>query len=126
MKHNLQYKLLITIFSLTAIVPITYAQNVSVQQFWQLQQQQPHVIIDVRTPNEFSQGHLTSAINVPYQDIAAIVTTYKDKEQPILLYCKSGRRAEIAATSLQELGYTAVYNGRNYQDLKATQPHPIP
>ncbi|WP_232598517.1 rhodanese-like domain-containing protein [Photobacterium carnosum] len=107
-------------------MPISYAQNVSVQQFWQLQQQQPHVIIDVRTPTEFSQGHLTSAINIPYQDIATIVTAYKDKDQPILLYCKSGRRAEIAATTLQERGYTAVYNGRNYQDLKATQPHPIP
>ncbi|MEC6824297.1 rhodanese-like domain-containing protein [Photobacterium piscicola] len=126
MKHTLRYTLLITALNLTVMVPITYAQNVSVQQFWQLQQQQPHIIIDVRTPNEFSQGHLTSAINVPYQDIATIVTTYKDKELPILLYCKSGRRAEIAATSLQELGYTAVYNGRNYQDLKATQPHPIP
>lgn len=126
MKQILKYKLLITILSLTAIVPISYAQNVSVQQFWQLQQQQPHVIIDVRTPTEFSQGHLTSAINVPYQDIATIMTAYKDKDQPILLYCKSGRRAEIAATTLQERGYTAVYNGRNYQDLKATQPHPIP
>ncbi|WP_297481746.1 rhodanese-like domain-containing protein [uncultured Photobacterium sp.] len=126
MKHTLQYTLLMAALNLTVMVPITYAQNVSVQQFWQLQQQQPHVIIDVRTPNEFSQGHLTSAINIPYQNIVTIVTAYKDKDQPILLYCKSGQRAEIAATTLQELGYTAVYNGRNYQELNAAQPYPIP
>ncbi|MEC6798347.1 rhodanese-like domain-containing protein [Photobacterium sp. S4TG1] len=124
MKHTLRYTSLIAALNLTVMIPITYAQNVSVQQFWQRQQQQPHIIIDVRTPNEFSQGHLDSAINVPYQDIATIVTIYKDKGQPILLYCKSGRRAEVAAATLHQLGYTAVYNGRNYQDLNAAQPHP--
>lgn len=102
----------------------SYAKNVSVQQFWQLQQQQPNVIIDVRTAAEFNDGHLDSAINIPYQQIATIVTHYPDKAQPILLYCKSGRRAEIAATALEKLGYTAIYNGLNYKKLKSAQPLP--
>lgn len=122
MKQALKYGLLITTLSLTVIAPTSFAKNVSIQQFWQLQQQQPNIIIDVRTASEFSEGHLVSAINVPYQDIATITARYKDKDLPILLYCKSGRRAEIAATTLEKLGYTAIYNGRNYQQLKTAQP----
>ena len=122
MKQALKYGLLITTLSLTVIAPTSFAKNVSIQQFWQLQQQQPNIIIDVRTASEFSEGHLASAINVPYQDIATITARYKDKDLPILLYCKSGRRAEIAATTLEKLGYTAIYNGRNYQQLKTAQP----
>ncbi|PSV24540.1 rhodanese-like domain-containing protein [Photobacterium kishitanii] len=126
MKPALKYGLLITTLSLSIITSISYAKNVSVQQFWQLQQQQPNVIIDVRTSAEFAAGHLNSAINIPYQQIATIVTRYQDKTQPILLYCKSGRRAEIAATTLEKLGYTAIYNGLNYQKLKTSQPISIP
>ena len=122
MKQALKYGLLITTLSLTVIAPTSFAKNVSIQQFWQLQQQQPNIIIDVRTASEFSEGHLASAINVPYQDIATITARYKNKDLPILLYCKSGRRAEIAATTLEKLGYTAIYNGRNYQQLKTAQP----
>ncbi|OBU46742.1 sulfurtransferase [Photobacterium phosphoreum] len=122
MKQALKHGLLITTLSLTVIAPISFAKNVSIQQFWQLQQQQPNIIIDVRTASEFAEGHLASAINVPYQDIATITARYKDKAHPILLYCKSGRRAEIAATTLKKLGYTAIYNGRNYQQLKTAQP----
>ncbi len=122
MKQALKYGLLITTLSLTVIAPTSFAKNVSIQQFWQLQQQQPNIIIDVRTASEFSESHLASAINVPYQDIATITARYKNKDLPILLYCKSGRRAEIAATTLEKLGYTAIYNGRNYQQLKTAQP----
>ena len=122
MKQALKYGLLITTLSLTVIAPTSFAKNVSIQQFWQLQQQQPNIIIDVRTASEFTEGHLASAINVPYQDIATITARYKNKDLPILLYCKSGRRAEIAATTLEKLGYTAIYNGRNYQQLKTAQP----
>ncbi|MCP4955753.1 rhodanese-like domain-containing protein [Photobacterium aquimaris] len=124
MKPVLKYGLFIATLSLSVMTSTSYAKNVSVQQFWQLQQQQPNVIIDVRTAAEFNDGHLDSAINIPYQQIATIVTHYPDKAQPILLYCKSGRRAEIAATALEKLGYTAIYNGLNYKKLKSAQPLP--
>ena len=65
MKQALKHGLLITTLSLTVIAPTSFAKNVSIQQFWQLQQQQPNIIIDVRTASEFTEGHLASAINVP-------------------------------------------------------------
>ena len=126
MKQALKYGLLITTLSLTLTTQASDAQDVSVQQFWQIQQQQPNIMIDVRTATEFSKGHLTSAINVPYEDIATIVDKYPNKDLPILLYCKSGRRAEIAAAILEKQGYTAVYNGRNYQKLKTEKPITTP
>lgn len=126
MKQALKYGLLITTLSLTLRTQASDAQDVSVQQFWQIQQQQPNIMIDVRTATEFSEGHLTSAINVPYEDIATIVDKYPNKDLPILLYCKSGRRAEIAAAILEKQGYTAVYNGRNYQKLKTEKPITTP
>ncbi|PKG99879.1 rhodanese-like domain-containing protein [Paraglaciecola sp. MB-3u-78] len=64
------------------------------------------VIVDVRTPEEFQQGHVPNAINVPLSDIIdnpAILTSYKEK--PIVLYCRSGYRAGKAAEALQKEGH---------------------
>ena len=64
------------------------------------------VIVDVRTPEEFQQGHVPNAINVPLSDIIdnpAVLASAKEK--PILLYCRSGYRAGKAAAALQKDGY---------------------
>lgn len=109
--------------SLFPLAMPSHAKNVSVEQFWQLQQQHKNVlIIDVRTAEEFAQGHLPQAVNIPFDQIQTGMTNYPNKEQPILLYCKSGRRAEIAENQLTTLGYTTLYNGRNYQQLAKTKP----
>jgi rhodanese-related sulfurtransferase len=64
------------------------------------------VIVDVRTPEEFQQGHVPNAINVPLSEIIdnpAILLSSKAK--PIVLYCRSGYRAGKAAEALQKDGY---------------------
>jgi rhodanese-related sulfurtransferase len=64
------------------------------------------VIVDVRTPEEFQQGHVPNAINVPLSEIidnSAILLSSKDKS--IVLYCRSGYRAGKAAEALQKDGY---------------------
>jgi len=64
------------------------------------------VIVDVRTPEEFQQGHVPNAINVPLSEIIdnpAILLSSKGK--PIVLYCRSGYRAGKAAEALQKDGY---------------------
>jgi len=64
------------------------------------------VIVDVRTPEEFQQGHVPNAINVPLSDIIddpAILST--SKEKAIVLYCRSGYRAGKAAEALQKEGH---------------------
>lgn len=76
------------------------------------------LVVDVRTPEEFSQGHLDNAINIPYEQIAAAFIEQKiAKDQPVVLYCRSGRRSSIAQESLIELGYSNTHNGGGYQQL---------
>lgn len=76
------------------------------------------VWIDVRTAKEFSQGHLEGAYNIPVDRIAReIAEISPDKDAPINLYCRSGRRAEDARKQLQAMGYTNVTNHGGYQDL---------
>ena len=67
--------------------------------------------VDVRTADEFKQQHVDGAVNIPYEEIdAGIANLGLEKDSAIYLYCKSGRRAGIAKTSLDALGYTAVVN----------------
>ena len=68
-----------------------------------------YVILDVRTQEEYDQGHIPGAILIPDTEIEAraeeILT---DKDQLILIYCRSGRRSKLAAEALVELGYTNI------------------
>lgn len=76
--------------------------------------------IDVRTPQEFSQGHLKNAVNIPVEQISRrIRAASPDKNAPVNLYCRSGHRAEAALRTLKSLGYTNITNYGGYQDLLA-------
>lgn len=64
------------------------------------------MIVDVRTPEEFQQGHIPGAINVPLSEIIADPTSLSaSKGKPIVLYCRSGYRAGKAAEALHKDGY---------------------
>lgn len=68
-----------------------------------------YIILDVRTQEEYDQGHIPGAIVISHEEItekAEDVLT--DKDQLILVYCRSGRRSKIAAEALVELGYTNI------------------
>ena len=76
------------------------------------------VWIDVRTPEEFKEGHLQDAVNIPVDQITAnIARVAPNKNAPVNLYCRSGRRAEVALQELRKMGYTNVTNHGGYQDL---------
>lgn len=76
------------------------------------------VWIDVRSAEEFNAGHLQDAVNIPHDQILArIQAVSPDKNAPINLYCRSGRRAEAALTELKNAGYTNVINHGGYEDL---------
>lgn len=77
------------------------------------------VWIDVRTPREFEAGHLPGAILIPFDRIQAqIASVVPDKATPIMLYCRSGSRAEVAREVLLGMGYTQVENRGAYRTLK--------
>ena len=68
-----------------------------------------YIIIDARTQEEYDQGHIPGAILIPEYEIAdRAEKELLDKDQLILVYCRSGRRSKIAAEELVKLGYTNV------------------
>ena len=68
-----------------------------------------YIILDTREQYEYDEGHISGAILIPYTEIEAKAeATLPDKNQLILVYCRSGRRSKIAAQSLADLGYTNV------------------
>ena len=68
-----------------------------------------YIIIDARTQEEYDEGHIPGAILIPEYEIAARAENeLPDKNQLILVYCRSGRRSKIAAEKLVKLGYTNV------------------
>lgn len=76
-------------------------------------------IIDVRTEKEYKEGHLKNAINIPHTEIREKINEYvKDKEEKIILYCRSGRRSGIAKKILEEMGYKNIINAGGYEELK--------
>ena len=68
-----------------------------------------YIIIDARTQEEFDEGHIENAILIPEYEIAERAEKeLTDKNQLILVYCRSGRRSKIASQALVDLGYTNV------------------
>lgn len=73
------------------------------------------VIIDVRTLDEWQNGHLAEAQHIEWQDILSI-TEKVSKEEEIFLYCRSGNRSGKAAQILIDAGYTSVINAGSMED----------
>ena len=68
-----------------------------------------YIILDVRTQEEYDGGHIPGAIVISHEEIAEKAEeALTDKDQLILVYCRSGRRSKLAAEALVELGYTNI------------------
>ena len=78
-----------------------------------------YIILDVRRPDEYSEGHIPGAINVPNEEIgSAEIAELPDKSQLILVYCRSGRRSKEASEKLVKLGYTGIVEFGGIQDYE--------
>lgn len=74
-----------------------------------MEEESGYIILDVRTPEEFSDKHIPGAINIPNETIGTEeIPELPDKEQLILVYCRSGNRSKQASEKLAALGYTHV------------------
>lgn len=74
-----------------------------------MEEESGYIILDVRTPEEFAQRHIPGAINVPNEIIETeALSQLPDKDQLILVYCRSGNRSKQASEKLVALGYTNV------------------
>lgn len=73
------------------------------------------LVIDVRSPGEFSSGHLDKAINIPLDQIETVIPQrVKDKNQVLLLHCASGMRSGVAQRKLKTMGYMNAFNLGSY------------
>ena len=75
-----------------------------------MEEETDYIILDVRTAEEFAQKHIPGAINIPNETIGSEeLAELPDKNQLILVYCRSGNRSKQASEKLAELGYTKIY-----------------
>lgn len=106
MKH------LISIFCL-CFLSISFAQKkIDQTEFKKLMTKENAVVLDVRTPEEFSEGHITKAININYFSNAFLKTTEQkiNKNKVLLVYCAAGGRSGQASKELKKAGYKYVYD----------------
>ena len=84
-----------------------------------MEQENGYIILDVRRPDEFAAGHIPNAINVPNESIGTSeIPELPDKDQLILVYCRSGRRSKEASEKLVKLGYTNIVEFGGILDWK--------
>lgn len=88
---------------------VTYEQLTATEAKAIMDTEKDYIIIDARTEEEFSEGHIEGAVLIPEYEIAAKAESLlPDKDALILVYCRSGRRSKIASEELVRLGYTNV------------------
>ena len=68
------------------------------------------VLLDVRTPQEYSEGHIPGSKNVPLQTLDKVRSVVENKDAELFVYCYSGARSRQATVMLQHMGYTNVRN----------------
>lgn len=68
-----------------------------------------HLLLDVRTPEEFNSGHIAGAVNISVDELAQRLSEVP-QDKPVVLYCRSGNRSGQAAQILDQAGYTQIYD----------------
>ena len=97
----------------------TYRQITMDEAVNMMEQESGYIILDVRRPDEFAAGHIPDAINVANESIGtADIPELPDKNQLIMVYCRSGRRSKEASEKLVKLGYTNIVEFGGILDWK--------
>ena len=81
--------------------------NQGVKEF---RQREGALLLDVRTPQEYREGHIPGSKNVPLQQLDKISSVADNQNTPLFVYCHSGARSRQATAMLQSMGYTNVTN----------------
>ena len=84
--------------------------KISAEDAKKMMETQTVIIVDVRTLDEYNEGHIENAILITNEDIEGAPRELPDKDATILVYCRSGKRSKEASDKLVELGYTHIYD----------------
>ncbi len=76
----------------------------------ELQQNSEIVLVDVRTKEEYTSGRIPKSVNIPIENLQAVLKKIPNKDTPLFVYCLSGGRSIQASGMLYQLGYTNVTN----------------
>ena len=88
---------------------ISYRQISADEAIMMMKEETDYIILDVRTVEEFSDKHIPGAINIPNETIGTDeIPELPDKDQLILVYCRSGNRSKQSSEKLVALGYTNI------------------
>ena len=88
---------------------VSYRQINMDEAITMMEEESSYIILDVRTPEEFADKHIPGAINIPNETISTEeIPELPDKDQLILVYCRSGNRSKQASEKLVALGYTNI------------------
>lgn len=91
--------------------PKTEYRKITARQAKQILDTEQVVLLDVRTQSEFNEGHIKNAVLIPDTEIKEkAASIIPDKNAKILVYCRSGRRSELASRALIGMGYSSVYD----------------
>ena len=74
------------------------------------------ILVDVRTPKEFARGSVPGAKNVPYEELLQRLDAFGTHDQSVIVFCESGRRAELAKVILVQQGWKEVHNMGSQRD----------
>ena len=97
----------------------TYRQITMDEAAVMMAQETGYIILDVRRPDEFAAGHIPNAINIPNETIGTSeIPELPNKDQLIMVYCRSGRRSKEASEKLVKLGYTNIVEFGGILDWK--------
>ena len=123
MKHRLFLILLIVLLLTGCAVStdkdVTYTQITMSEAVEMMESESYYIILDVRRPDEFATGHIPNAINIPNESIGTDeISELPDKDQLILVYCRSGNRSKQASQKLVKLGYSNVVEFGGINDWK--------
>ena len=88
---------------------VSYRQVNMDEAITMIEEESSYIILDVRTPEEFADKHIPGAVNIPNETIGTEeIPELPDKDQLILVYCRSGNRSKQASEKLAALGYTNI------------------
>ncbi len=105
--------------SASTTAPVIASQRITPLEYQnQFSDGSPHLLIDVRTPEEFTSGHIQNAVNISVETLQARLDEVP-RDTPIVVYCRTGNRSASAAQILVEGGYQPVYDLGGIQDWVA-------
>lgn len=87
----------------------SFLKSGDTQSNWAHYQNTPDaILLDVRTPQEYAEGHVPGSRNLPLQEISNITAVFPNPDTPLFVYCLSGGRSRQAVSALRRMGYAAV------------------